>query len=405
MKIYKKSDKKKKNTKLITISAVCISIVSASVIASSLYGEAFDNVWNNTSDVEPSSLSETSSMSSEEIDDIIQQIAEAYSSPNYVEVLNQVIQKAILMGNTELQQYAENKKAIYIAQSQINEQNAMNAAIVAKNPDIQSVDSQISQLEASSATTQNIIDALPQRAGELFATLKDADWAKLSEEISNISTVINLSDPLSLSEDDKNLVCAVLCQGAVDQGLFKDEQLSLIQNYEKAAMTRLETNEQSKYSGDTFTKLKDSSINIARNLKSVTSAQPSQIVLYNQEFILNNPIMAYNGTLMIALNDAYQFINATYAKSDHNATITLTSEGKRVEITAGKNTAYVNDKSNDMSESMLNFNNVYYIPVEFFAKTYDVKYIYSKDLQAIVMYGNLNQLKNPYSANKLIQAQ
>lgn len=335
------------------------------------------------------------------MDKIIQQISEAASSPDYEAILDQVIERAILMGNTELQQYAQNKKSIYAAQSQIAEQNAMNAALAAKNPDIQSVESKMSQMEASAVTNTKIIEALPQRAGELFSALSDAVWASLSDTMANISNTISLESPSTLGDVDKNIICAVLCQDAVNQGLFSGDNLVMIENYLKAAMGRLQANEESKYAQDVFTKLKDSSQNTAINYNNAKSAIPSQIILYNQTFTLANPVIVYNDTLMIAVNDAYQFIDARYEKSDKNATVTIISDNMRVELTAGKNIAYVNDKSSVMEAAMLNFNNVYYIPVEFFAKAYDIKYSYSEDSQCIIMYGNLNQLRNKTTPNKL----
>lgn len=309
------------------------------------------------------------------------------------------------MGNTELQQYAQNKKAIYAAQSQIAEQNAMNAALAAKNPDIQSVESKMSQIEASSVTNAKIIETLPQRAGELFSTLSDTAWASLSDTMASIGSVISLESPSTLGEVDKNVICAVLCQDAVNQGLFSGDDLILIENYQKAAMGRLQANEESKYAQDVFTKLKDSSQNTAINYNSVKSATPSQIILYNQTFTLANPVIVCNDTLMIAVDDAYQFIDARYEKSDKNATATIISENMRVELTAGKNIAYVNDKSTLMETAMLNFNNVYYIPAEFFANAYGVQYIYSEDSQCMIMYGNLNQLRNKTTANKLVSVE
>ena len=114
----------------------------------------------------------------------------------------------------------------------------------------------------------------------------------------------------------------------------------------------------------------------------------------------NAPIM-YDGHILLALDDLYQYIDAKIEYMYNNATMVIQSPDKTLEITSGKNVAYINDSPKNLPVPILNFNNTIYMSVESFAEFYDISYKYVSDKEFLVLYNNLVQIENSSVPNQL----
>ena len=135
--------------------------------------------------------------------------------------------------------------------------------------------------------------------------------------------------------------------------------------------------------------------------KKAELVYPEQVVMFDGAFPLRYAPIMYDGHILISLDDLYQYIDATIEYMYNNATMVIQSKDKIVELTAGKNVAYVNDEPKNIAVPVLNVNERMYVSGEFFAEVYGISYRYIQEHQTLVMYKNLNQLENPAVPNEI----
>lgn len=407
--IYTKKNMKYSNAKMLFISFICVIMIMGGIVSAGVI--LADNVDINSSTISSSSTvassssnvmsSNSPSLSSSDIDKIISEISSGASSENFEKTMDELIQRAILMGDANLQQYAEYMKQKYTLSDQQAVIDGNIAALAAKYPSIAELDKKMSEVSKSGVSVETVQEALPTLAVELLEGIDMASNEGMQEVLVELGNIMDVSNSSALSDEDKNLMSFLLCQEAIDQELFKDAELASIESCRDTALSNLLNTEKSKYTSSEYEKLSNLSKTFSLSYKNAKSAGAEQIIMYNQSFKLKNPAINYCDTLLISVDDAFQFIDATYSKTEGNSTITIMSPGVRLEVSAGVDKANVNDKSKSMGCAMLNVNGANYIPVEFFAQTYGISYSYSADKGVIVMYNNLNQLSNVSVANTL----
>ena len=75
----------------------------------------------------------------------------------------------------------------------------------------------------------------------------------------------------------------------------------------------------------------------------------------------------------------------------------LIKDKKLIEFTRGSNVAYVNDVNMNTSVPILTFKGITYIPIEFFAKSFDISYISIPDNNVFITYSGL--VSNAYGVD------
>ena len=73
----------------------------------------------------------------------------------------------------------------------------------------------------------------------------------------------------------------------------------------------------------------------------------------------------YDNHILLSIDDLYQYIDASIEYMYNNATMVITSPDKILEIVAGENVAYLNDKPYNLPVPILSYESSYYMPIEF----------------------------------------
>lgn len=371
----KKSFEVKKRVSLITIVAILIIVtIIPSMGAVRVSGE-------------PSPAA--SSLSPEEVEKILNEIKVATKSGNAEAKLDELIQRAILTDNTLLKEYAEYSKQALQLESQLDVINASIKALCAKSPEISKINSTFNEKTKTDVSLSDIEKALP---GSVKSILSGIDEKKLSALLSGINNIDKIkANPASLSETERNILGATVLQAAKNQGLLDENQIKEASKAIESVAAALKAGESSKYTGANRRKLISGSQEFARTANNAKAVLPEQVVLANTRFRLNSSPIMYNDQILISLNDILQFVKAEVQYTSNSGTLAIQTKDTMVEVTKGKNTGYVNDKSVSLPAPVLIFNGVTYISVEFFAQAFSVSYENFKDQGVFVMYGNFNQ--------------
>ncbi len=358
-----------------------ISLITVLVLATILSSLAATGATDESS---------SSGLSPDEVSKIMSDIKNAKSSDNIESKLNELMKQAILTGNMSLKEYVEYAKQAHQLQSQLDQVNGSINALCAKSPDISQIDSEVKQTAKSSISVSDVEQTLSSSVKNVLSSL-DSDTADtVLDGVENIDKA--KEDPSSLSDVDRTILGANIMQSAKDKEVLDENQTQEADNIIALAASALMSSESSKYSGANRSKLIADSQAFAKSANNATAILPEQVVLANTSFRLTSAPIMYNGQILISLNDILQFVKAEVQYTNSNGTLAIQTDSLIVEVTRGKNTGYVNDKSTSMPAPVLTFNGATYIPVEFFAQAFSVSYLNAPDQGVFIMYNNLNQL-------------
>ena len=213
----KRSIELKKKVFLIALVAVLIAATAFSSLAATNSEESSSNSSSNSS----------SGLSTEEADKILQEIKVAGDNGTLEAKLDELLQKAILTDNAALKEYVEYAKQAYQLQTQLDNINTTLKALCIKNPELNSINSQLqSTAKAGSISIGDIENSVSSGVKDVLSGL---DEEKASAILANVDNIDKLkSDPDSLSDAEKTLINAAIMKEAKEQG-------ALDENQEKAA--------------------------------------------------------------------------------------------------------------------------------------------------------------------------
>lgn len=183
--------------------------------------------------------------------------------------------------------------------------------------------------------------------------------------------------------------------------MLEGERLDMANNTLGVAVTILESYQKQNYPQESYNDLIQGTERFLESGKKASSVIPEQIVFFDGYFNMNHAPIMYDGHILLAIDDLYQYIDADIEHMYNNATMVINSPDKVLEIVSGKNIAYLNDKPYNMPVPILSFEDTIYMSVEFFAEAYDISLKYLPEYDFLILYNNLVQLKNPSVANKL----
>lgn len=388
----------KKSSKNLIFTAVLIITAAFTVYTIT---KALESDSSSSSSSSSSSDDAEQKLTSEEVDKIIEDLKISGSIDNILDKLDEIIQRAKLSNNTALQEYATNMKTYYELKKELDSVKSLIEASKKKNSDIAQVDKQVSKILSVNTVVDDLKGAVSDEAMLILESLDDDDVKKLQELMAEIEGLIDVKNIDSLSVQQRSLLDVLVLTKVLDEDMVKDERIQTAQEALGVAITILESYQKQAYSPSEYDTLIEGSDEIAKMGKKTSTALPEQIIFLNGYFNLKHAPMMYDGHILLAIDDLYQYIDADIEYMYNNATMVIQSPDKVLEIVAGKNVAYLNDEPKNMAVPILNFNDTIYMSAEFFAEAYDISYKYVKQHECLVFYNNLVQLSNVSTPNQL----
>lgn len=353
----------------------------------------------SSSDSSESSDSAEKKLTTEEIDKIIEDLKVSGNIDNILDKLDEIIERAKLSGNEALQEYATNMKQAYELQKQLDSVKSLIEASKKKNSDIAAVDEQVSKI--ISLTVEDLRGAVSDEALLVLESLGEDDLKKLQDLFAEVNDLVDLNDVGSLTVQQRALLDILILTKIIDEEMAKDEKLETAKEAVSIAVTILESYQKQAYDDNLYNLLVSGSDEFLNVGKKASTVLPEQVVFLDGHFNMNHAPIMYDGHILLAIDDLYQYIDADIEYMYNNATMVITSPGRTLEVVSGQNVGYINDTPKNMPVPILNFNNTIYMSVEFFAECNEISYKYVPDQECLILYKNLVQLNNPSVPNQL----
>ena len=376
---------------------VLIIGLSGTIVAATLYtiASATDNSSNSTNSTTEKQLT------SEEIDKIIEDLKLTTNIDNVLEKLDEIIQRAELSVNYAIKEYATNTKTEYELKKQLDTVNSLIEAMKQKNGDINTLDEELKKILSVTTIIEDLQGAVSDEALLVLESLTEDNVKDLQEILAEIEEIVDLNDVKSLSLRERSLLDILMLNEVISKDMLEGDKLQVAKEALTIAVTVLKSYEKQKYGTSEYETLVSKSEEFASKGKKSEAVLPEQVVFFNGSFNMQYAPIMYDGHILLAVNDLFQYIDSTIEYMYNSPTMIIQSEGKILEITSGKNVAYLNDQPMNMKVPVLNINDTIYISGEFFAEAYGVSYRYVEDQELLVFYHNLNQLKNPAIPNEI----
>ena len=377
-------------------------VLSAATLAMTFYTivKAVDSSDNNL-DSSNKNKDEDNKLTSEEIDKIIDDLKISGDIDNITEKLDEIIERAKLSGNTELQEYAENMKKYYERKKELDSIRSLIEASKKKNNSIAKVDEEVSRILSLDKVADDFQGALSDEALLILKSLSEDNFKKLRGLIAKITSFIDLKDVTSLTVQQRSLLDLLVLSEIINNDMLEGEKLDTAKNTLSVAVTILESYARQEYSDEEYDRLVKGSEDFSKNTKKGQTVSPEQIMFMGGSFNLKHAPIMYDGHILLAVDDMYQYIDGTIEYMYNNAVMVIQSPNKTLEIESGKNVAYLNDEPKNMSVPILSYKNTIYMSAEFFGEAYDIDYKYDAEHEFLIFYNNLVQLKNSSVPNQI----
>lgn len=340
-------------------------------------------------------------LTSEEIDKIIEDLKVSGNVDNIIDKLNEYLIRARLAENDALADYLEKKIEYYTSLKQTETLKGEIEALKKKNSNVSDVDEQVSKIMSSDMILSDLEGALSSEAMSIIYSLGEDNIKKLQDLLVEVEGMMNIKDTDSLTIQQRSLLDVLFLSKAIEDSLVSDERLEEAKNTLSVAVTILESYEKQKYGTSEYDNLVEGSDNFSKTGNKSSSILPEQIVFFNGYFNIKHEPIMYDGHILLALDDLFQYIDSDIEYMYNNPTMVIKSPNKILELVCGKSTAYIDDKPQSMPVPVLSFNNVQYVSVESFAEAYDISYKFLPDSDCIILYDNLVQLENSSVPNQL----
>lgn len=382
---------------------ICILTVAGALTVYTIV-QAMENSSSSsgTSSSDSSSSSSTENkLTAEEIDKIVEDLKISGNIDNILEKLDDIIYRAQLSGNSALQEYATNMKTKYELQKQLDSVNGLLSSMKKKNSGIAKVDTQVTKILSVSTITEDLRGAVSDECLIILESLSEDNVKNLQETYSEIETIVDIKDVASLTVQQRSLLDVLLLSKIIEDNMVEGERLTLAKETLSVAITILKSYERQNYASEDYDKLVEDSDKFTKAGRKASSVIPEQIVFLNGYFKMKHAPIMYDGHILMAIDDLYQYIDASIEYMYNNATMVIQSPGKTLEIVSGKNEAYLNDQPKNIPVPILSYNDNIYMSVEFFAECYDISYKYVADEEFLILYYNLVQVENQSVPNEL----
>ncbi len=382
---------------------ICILAVAGALTVYTIVQamESSSSSLGTSSSDSSSSSSTENKLTAEEIDKIVEDLKISGNIDNILEKLDDIIYRAQLSGNSALQEYATNMKTKYELQKQLDSVNGLLSSMKKKNSGIAKVDTQVTKILSVSTITEDLRGAVSDECLIILESLSEDNVKNLQETYSEIETIVDIKDVASLTVQQRSLLDVLLLSKIIEDNMVEGERLTLAKETLSVAITILKSYERQNYASEDYDKLVEDSDKFTKAGRKASSVIPEQIVFLNGYFKMKHAPIMYDGHILMAIDDLYQYIDASIEYMYNNATMVIQSPGKTLEIVSGKNEAYLNDQPKNIPVPILSYNDNIYMSVEFFAECYDISYKYVADEEFLILYYNLVQVENQSVPNEL----
>ncbi len=384
-----------KNVLFIAIMLVAVTITVYTI------AKAVSSDSTSSSSSSDDSTSADQQLTSEEIDKIINDLKNSGNIDNILNKLDEIIQRAKLSGNTALEDYATNMKTAYELQKQLDSVKSLIEAMKKKNSDIAAVDAQVSKILSVTTITEDLRGAVSDETLLIMESLSDQNIKSLQELMAEIENLVDLKDVSSLSVQQRSLLDVLVLSKIIDDSMVDTDRLKTAKDTLEVAVTILESYQKQSYGTAEYDALVSGSDDFLKVGRKASTVSPEQVVFLNGYFPMKYAPIMYDGHILLAIDDLYQYVDANIQYMYNNATMVIQSPGKTLEIVSGKNVAYLNDQPKNMPVPILNFKNKIYMSAEFFAQAYDMSYKYLSEQECFIFYKDLVQLSNTSVPNQI----
>lgn len=381
---------------------IVLSILFAiTITASIVFASVSSSTGLSISDSIPSDDEETTTnneLGTEDVQSILEELQESkLDTSAALSLLDRIIEKALLTNNTALKEYAEYAQQAIQLKEQLGSVQAKIDALKATNTNLAEIDSQLQDSLENALSLSDLEGSISSNASSILEKV-DTTSAAMQNAMAKVTALKN-STSNGNSTEVNALTELILLNAAIEEGSLDSSMQKTAQNTLSALINSFKAAEKSKYNSKTYASLVSASSEYSAMGNKCEAINPNQIVMLNEKNTLKHAAIVYDNEVMISLDDALQYIDATVQHGTNNSTISIQSPNKLVEIAAGKNIAYVNDKSMNMAVPVLNIKGTVYISAEFFARAYNISYEYVRDSNFIIFYDNLNQLSASGNSN------
>lgn len=379
-----------------------ITIIFATVVLT-VYTitEAVDSSSNSNNNSSGNNSNSENDLSAAEIDKIVEDLKVSGNIDNILEKLDEIAYRAQLSGNSALQEYAANMKKKYELQKELDSVNGLINAMKKKNSSIANVDTEVTKILSVSTIVEDLRGAVSDECLFVLESLDEEKVKNLQELMSEVETVFDLKDISSFTIQQRSLLDILFLSKLIEDDMIDNERLDLAKNTISVAITILESYEKQNYIPADYDRMVDDSDDFSKMGNKALSVLPEQVVFFGGYFPMKHAPIMYDGHILVAIEDLYQYIDADIEYMYNNATMVIQSPGKTLEIEGGTNKAYLNDEPRSIPVPILNYNDVVYMSAEFFAECYDISYKYVADHEFLVLYYNLVQLEKPSVPNQI----
>jgi len=335
-----------------------------------------ENTETNTSQQEEENLSETENVNNEDTSE--EDLIAIENIPDVNAKLDELMRRALASNNTALKNYVDLQREAFNLQEQTASNNNNLEAVIEGNSGIKTISEVI---KAAAETTEesfdgsNLLNLFTESTRFLFSesVIKD-NWKDQMEIIESILDLkyLDLVDLLTV----KILEAAILAD-AQEQGTFSEDadKNKVLEVAIEIVSLNLQELEKNKYSEEKFNELKGKSEKFSKTCKLSAITGPSNIILHKKDFALDFPALFYNKNILICVEDLNKYINAKIEYSEYNAVTAIWTKTRKLELTRGKRTCFVNDAEFSMPVEMLYFEGRPYISAESFAEIFEYNYL------------------------------
>lgn len=340
-------------------------------------------------------------LTTQEIDKIIDDLRLTGNIDNIIEKLDEIIKRAELMGNDALKDYATNTRSAYELQKQLDSLKGLIEAQKTKNSNIKSIDETLKRVLAVDTKIEDLQGAVSNEALMVLESIAGSDVKKLQDVMAEIEDYVDIRDINTLDIKQRTMLDLLILDTAIKNDLIAETRLPVAKDAITVAVNILKAFEKQRYLLSEYNSLAESSQRFSRGGRKSKLVLPEQVALLDSPFPLTRAPIMYDNHILISLDDLYKNLDSRIEFMYNSSTMVIHSPGKILEITNGKNIAYVNDEPKNIAVPILNVNETIYMSAEFFAETYGVSYRYLPEHEFLVMYKNLNQLKDPSVPNQI----
>lgn len=359
-----------------------------------------ENTTESTTQAQPSAEDlERAALLQQAYDELQQQLAQGLSADAAADKLEILSKQAQLLGDADLQAYAEYQAQMLALTKQIEELQVLIDALKQGNSEIAGLDDVLQNSIQLDMTADDVIAALPDGAATLLQGLPLADtegfdviWQQALQDIARESAGVSEEPAPELSPQSAAMrslsavslqtmryIAVQMTQFAVDNELRSEQQAKPVLD------TLVQGLSIGDYAQNTLAAMREKANQFAASGKLTQGASATNFIVFNSEWRLQYTPIIYNRCFLISLDDIAQYLNAEVTALPDNDVLVILSAAMRIEVQRGEAVAFANDERYALNAPVLWFDNHAYISAEFFAQSFGKDYLALPAQNAVII--------------------